>query len=182
MERGDTMTASKDERLSALVDDEAGSFATRRLCDELAADADTRRRWEDYHLIGAAMRGELAACRKGFADSVMRQIAEEAAPAIRPRRRPGAITGIAAAATVAAAGIFGVQMFAQQEEQQTAPVAVFDDGVSGDPAVRVAVENRRIIQDARMNAYYINHAEHGSRQVMVPYARLVSYESHAPQE
>jgi len=53
------MTASKEERFSALLDGEVSDFEKRRLVDELLKDEDAQGQWMRSHLIGDAMRGEL---------------------------------------------------------------------------------------------------------------------------
>ena len=176
------MTVGKDERLSALVDDETGAFETRRLCDEMSRDASDCRRWEHYHLIGAAMRGELenGPYPAGFSDAVMKRIEAEAPDVRMPRRRGGRLVGIAAAASVAAMGFFGIQMALQQGDgQTTVPIAGSGEEVRFVAPIQIATGSRRPAEDPRLSDYLVNHAEHASRQGIVPYARLVSYEPHA---
>jgi len=51
-----TEAASLTEHLSALLDDEAGSFEQRRVLDELGSDEDLRQKLSSYALIGEVMR------------------------------------------------------------------------------------------------------------------------------
>lgn len=53
------MTEGIKESLSALVDDEADEFETRRVIDEIARDQELSDKWHRYHLVRAVIRGTL---------------------------------------------------------------------------------------------------------------------------
>lgn len=176
------MTVGKEERLSALVDDEVTGFETRRLCDELARDPEARETWSRQHLIGAAIRGELAGgYRRGFAEAVMRAIEVEET-IVAPRRRVGRVTGYAVAASVAVVGFLAVQMVAQQGGDivpETVVVTPIERAPQASATTQLAADDRPVAADAQIDAYLLNHAEYAARPGMVSFARVVSYESDA---
>ena len=174
------MTAGKDERLSALVDDEVTAFESRRLCGELVRNADDRGRWERYHLIGAALRGEVSpGYRPDFADGVMKAIAEEA-PVIAPRHGIRRMAGIAAAASIAVVGFVAVQTMMQEEPATTTPViATIEQAPRPVSPIQLASEEIAAPVAGELDAYLVNHAEYAARPGMVSYARVVSYEPNA---
>lgn len=109
------MTATKEERLSALVDDEADAFELRRLVDEMEKNPEDLFQWGRYHLIGDVMRGNTLRAPAGFSDRVMQAIEEEPAPTVSPWARHGRmlkpVAGMGMAAAVAVAVLVGVQNF-----------------------------------------------------------------------
>ena len=134
---------TKNERLSALVDDEADSFEGRRLIDELVNSEEDRRRWERYHLIGDSLRGGLRRTAPAdFVDGIRDALADEPAPAVVPQRgtprwlKPVAGTGVAAA--VAMVTLVGMQMIGDEPGQPTAPVAQETGAPETRDAIRAA--------------------------------------------
>ncbi len=112
------MSVKKEEHVSALVDDEAGLFESRRLVDEVLRNDAERARWARYHLIGEAMRGGLPkVVDSGFANRVMREV--DAEPALHVDHpvdfsrahsrwmRP--VAGFAMAASVAVVSVLAIQ-------------------------------------------------------------------------
>lgn len=183
------MGVSKDEHLSALVDDEAGDFERRRMLDELSTDEDDRQRWSRYHLIGDIMRGDTPpAIDTGFAARVSAAIAEETmeeAPAThRMSRMAKPVAGFAMAASVAVATVLGVQGFMSPEEGAApgaAPVVTAQTPMvapSGIRQVAVARESSPVAenrQTVNLNNYIVRHTEYASQQGMLPQARVVGY-------
>ena len=73
---------SINEHLSALLDDEAGSFEERRVLDELKTDQALTKKLSSFALIGETMRTAdsekpALALGSGFLDSIHEQIAHE---------------------------------------------------------------------------------------------------------
>ncbi|MDD3517633.1 MAG: sigma-E factor negative regulatory protein [Chromatiales bacterium] len=199
------MNVSKEEFLSAMVDDEADAFTARRLAAELAGSAEERARWGRYHVIGEAMRGDLF---KGmpvdFSDRVMAALDDEEPlqvpiSAVRSkgmRYRPA--IGIGVAASVAVAVLVGVQTMVTQAPDPvnpvvatvgSAPEVLAVDRLPPQTLAQVAVgasateavpSDRRLAEqrqmDARLNSYIVNHAEHASQHGLIPYVRAVGYE------
>lgn len=135
------MNTSKDEFLSALLDDEAGDFERRRLLDELAGDDKLARKFGNYALIGEVMRAGpsarlasvdlLSGIRERLDDEPVyneavvqlgRSVETSAtAPVISPLRRPFAQYGMAAA--LALATVAGVWLTLNGASEQPAKVA-----------------------------------------------------------
>jgi len=134
---------TRNERLSALVDDEAGSFETRRLIDDLVSSEEDRRRWERYHLMGDSLRGGVRRTAPAdFLDGIHDALADEPAPAAAPQRgtprwlKPVAGTGVAAA--VAMVTLVGMQMIGDEPGQPAPPVAQEDTAPEARDAVQAA--------------------------------------------
>lgn len=141
------------EQLSALADDELPTARRTRAIDALAGDDAMRERWRNYHVIGAAMRGELAETPDVSA-AVKASIAAEPvefAPAARKRAlRP--VTGLAIAASVAAAAVLGLRLFlgggdvvqgpgfdVAQSAPQPAPATVVGNNLVPSPGAGIVV-------------------------------------------
>lgn len=186
------MNVSKNERFSAMVDDETQGFELRRLSDELLQTPEDLQRWERYHLIGDAMRGHLAPqLDQRFAQGIMAQLEQEpsiqAAPQRSRLRHAKPVLGFGMAAAVAVAVLVGLQnlvdgqntypalgpgMAAETPEQQNI-VPVFMTASPNPFEVSPPVFHPN---DARFNAYIINHAEHAGGRGIMPYVRVVGYE------
>lgn len=71
-----TIPVSLTEHLSALLDDEAGSFEQRRVLDELKSDDELRQQLSSYALIGEVMRSSEATLTVGsmFLSGIHEQI------------------------------------------------------------------------------------------------------------
>jgi sigma-E factor negative regulatory protein RseA len=200
------MVSQLSETLSAVVDDEASSFETRRLVDELGRDPTLRERWHRYHLIGAALRREVNTVDHGRAlarfwqavDGGERPLVPSAAipeSVLTRRRRRGRTTSVVVAASVALAIVVG--FYPRQEapddlspaltgleRTEWAPFAY-----RGQPAVPVATpaEARlvRVLPSesdlARMQAYMLHHAHHAAltRRTpgTVPFVKVAAFES-----
>lgn len=122
------------EHLSALVDDEVGSFEQRRVLDELSSNAVLRQKLSSYSLIGETMRSEnmqsVTIAGSDFLASIHDQINDEQVyhhvelesqktQSTKSWLRP--IGGFAMAASVAAIAVLGFQNYQLQSNQQTLP-------------------------------------------------------------
>ena len=169
------MGVSKDEHLSALVDDEAGEFERRRLMDELIASE----------------RDTPPAIDTGFAARVSAALAEEtmddAPPAHRAGRLAKPVAGFAMAASVAVATVLGVQGFMSPQEgaapaggptvtaQASQPVSSGIRQVAVTSSAAPAVAERQAVN---LNGYIVRHTEYAAEQGMLPQARVVGYTNH----
>jgi sigma-E factor negative regulatory protein RseA len=197
------MTATKNERLSALVDDEADSFEVRRLVDELGKHPEDLAQWGRYHLIGDAIRGGLnRSAPADFASRVSALVEQEPTLTAAPRQAGHSllkpVAGVAMAASVAVAVLVGVMNVggapentlpapALAERPVTGPLAV--EGIvqvaEGEPAGPVSSApvsqtprvSRLDVPDARLHSFIVNHAEHAAGQGLMPYVRVVGYET-----
>ncbi len=127
-----TPTITLTEHLSALIDDEAGSFEQRRVLDELKSNDELKQKLSSYALIGNVMRSGEAdvASSAGFLAGIHEKLEQEEvynqAPALaqikkgdhqsandnkRGWLRP--VGGFALAASVAAIAVLGIQNYQQ---------------------------------------------------------------------
>jgi sigma-E factor negative regulatory protein RseA len=155
------MTMGKNEHLSAVFDDEATDFESRRLLDELSKDDELKSTWSRYALMGESMRetpsqmqtGDefLAALNARLADEPLYDIAMNDDVATgRTWLRPAA--GMAAAVTVAVVALFSLQNDSALEQQTlassdqrvasevvaSAPVVTSVESSGGDALLKVA--------------------------------------------
>ncbi|MEJ2060106.1 MAG: RseA family anti-sigma factor [Gammaproteobacteria bacterium] len=174
------MTTTKAERLSALVDDEIGTFERHRLLDELARNPEDRSRWGRYHLISAVLHQEMPShLDMQFADRLRQRLDAEDAPHgqwVRKWSRLGRpAAGFALAASVAWMAVIGFQNLVGEPEgtaletasripAELQQVAEQEFAASPDPAV-----------ERRFSTYIVNHSEHAAQQGVIPYVRLVDY-------
>src|SRR4030067_1231137 len=102
------------EKLSALVDSELDELNERRVMAALGRDAGLRSTWRRYHLMRAALRGELDefAGLDVAGPGTARIAAEPADAGVMRRRNTARLVGtLAMAASVAVIAIAAVQWF-----------------------------------------------------------------------
>ncbi len=192
------MSEKLRESLSATIDDEADEFELRRVLDEMEKDERLRETWERYHLIGAHMRGlrhgraELlnsnlrdrvwAALELESPDSAV-EVPEPAMaePANDGRRRKllGQITGLAVAATVAFAVVYGIGG-SDQDDQLSAPsVAESNVNIEVPTLQEVQLSQEVSASDLqRANAYFLHHVQQKAlnQPGVASFVKLVTYE------
>ncbi len=124
------------QEISSLMDGELDTQASDRAIRDCCGSPEGKQAWENYHLIGEAIRGN-AYHRFDVSAAVMREIEKGptvlAPSAIKPKPRPihsfGRV-GLAAAASVATIGIVGwIGMQGMQGTSQ-APVVAQTGGVT----------------------------------------------------
>lgn len=188
------------EKISAFVDGELRESTPDRVVDALYANAELRRTWARFHLIGDAMRGVgPVPGADSIAGTVRAALSEEKIVPLKPRsRRPGIgpLAGLALAASVSAVAILGIHSLDDGRDAPSPAVAgasrpeAVAGGSARDPSLgevrRSRYEPARLQwsdvppdTEARLNAYLVNHNEfagNGVRGVM-PYVRLVGYQS-----
>jgi sigma-E factor negative regulatory protein RseA len=165
------------EQLSALIDDELSEIEERRMLEALGADAGLRATWGRYHLMRAALRGELeTVASPGLAERVTRVLAAERTDARPPAWCPLArsAAGLALAAGVAAVTLVGMQWL-RPAPPQAAQVA---SARAAAPAPGGARWNNAQPEAERMlDGYLVEHNEFAASGVggMLPYVRVVGY-------
>ena len=185
------MSDKLKEQVSAFVDGELSAAEQRLLLVRLGRDPALKRSWQNFHLIGAALRDQLPeAVDAGLAERVSTAIEREAAVA------PGAprthwnwqgllkpVAGFAIAASVAVIAVLGVRQFQPGAAGQgpviaTAPVTSAERGY-----VRVGSGDRqdRSTRTADyLSRYLVSHNEYAASsgmRGMLPYVRIVGYDS-----
>lgn len=198
---------SKQERLSALVDGELEAFERRRMIGILVEDEASLERWRRDHLLRDALRGELppALCRDFLArvnagiDAALAENENEDEPSAHRGHAPlplwlRAGAGFAVAASVAVVTILGLQSLvgggaipagtAVVASRQAPAAAPRQAGgfrlanTTAPEAVQPGVSDAEV--QRRINSYLINHSEFAGRPAMLPYARIVGYETTEP--
>jgi sigma-E factor negative regulatory protein RseA len=186
------MSDEFNERLSALMDGEAGDLKGGFSLSEILADVNARGRWERYHLIKQSMKGELPPrVEKDFAAAVMAQIETEGLRLESTRRpvldwlrfaRP--VAGFAIAASVAVVAVVTWQDLNEGDEapQMVAqtPIAPADlaQAVPASAPQGTHWDHQQPAVESRLNTYLVNHAEYGSGRIqgMLPHVRVVGYD------
>jgi sigma-E factor negative regulatory protein RseA len=171
------------EKLSAFIDAELSEHEERQVLQGLTTDAELRGTWERYHLIRAAMTGQLEALApNGLVERVAARLADE--PRRQTLRSWPLAGGFVAAASLAALSIVGVQNFvaspppivaaAPAKSTAAAPVAA---AVANPTPTSTA---KTVSPGERLNVYLVGHNEFmptTGMSGMLPYARVVTYDS-----
>jgi sigma-E factor negative regulatory protein RseA len=182
------MSNHADEVISAFVDDETSGFEARLSVKEMLQSDEHRARWERYHVIRDALRGNLpATIDTDFANKVMVRI--EAEPTATARGGAGLrhhllrpVGGLALAAVVAVVSVLALRSM-RGPELIPSPQAIAQTEARGE-AGRVSEAQKPISPlntpavRAQMNSYLVNHAKYSTRGGVMPYARVVGYYTH----
>lgn len=190
------MNASKEEFLSALLDDEAGKFEQRRLLDELSKDAELGNTFSRYALIGEVMRAKtkpvvaskdfLANIHAGLADEPVydEKVVDLADRQAKTPLRSGVSYpayvkfGVAAAVVAVVGG--GLLMQASYRPTETATIAA----APIQPAALVQLAQTQPIRSVNqldpqsrdvLKQYVAQHVKYASTTAIVPSVRAVSY-------
>jgi sigma-E factor negative regulatory protein RseA len=189
------------EEISALMDGETDAPQMQELIRELRNDPECRDCWEQYHLIGDALRNNLPSdIDRNLVSHISQAIANEDLPAPvkpaasqpeKPKRQAAASpwTGFALAASVAAVAYLGVGMITQ-EEPGTVPRVATSAPAQVAPLARTTPppSDFRTVQghqwtvtrpavESRLNNYLLSHRNVAGSTAMspavLPNARLV---------
>lgn len=148
------MSTSKTEYLSALLDDEAGTFEQRRLLDELKQDDELSQTFSRYALIGESLRSERAVvpATTNFLSGIQEAIADEDAHDTVQLAEPSAVTaesrkgsvdsiwkyGMAAAVGALSLGVVMTLQSPPTQQQPTLAVAQLSPSPTVAPAANTA--------------------------------------------
>jgi sigma-E factor negative regulatory protein RseA len=187
------------EKLSALVDDNLSELERDQLIAKIAHDDELLATWSRYHLIKDTLQGHVHDyTSRNLAASISQQLELEPvvlAPKTRKAvqwQRP--LAGFAIAASVALVAVLGVRNIDSgtsitpvQVAQLEAParVTVTPDpqpvisSQSSSPATVefVAAGSEGNPPGARLKSYLVNHYERKSDFGMLPYVRMIGYET-----
>lgn len=198
------MNTSKNEFLSALLDDEAGDFERRRLLDELKKDDELGQTLSRYAFIGETLRagqGQKTSQGVSLLAGIHEQLDNEPAydesviemPLTQPiKSRNG--WGVAIAATIAAVAMGGM-LFMQQPEHVGQPTIASSTSVApvqavaalpaanAETVVAQVDTDTRIRQIGRIDSqtrdilrqYVAQHVKYASTTAIAPSIRAVSY-------
>lgn len=171
------------ESVSALADGELAPAPARRTLDAMLSDPALREQWKRHFTVSAVLTGHrpVEDGVPDLADRVRTALEHEPlhiAPAriTARRRRPVALTAVAASLAAIA---LGVGLFVRQAPE--GPRAIAEGGAGPSPAVRTQMiwADARPAVEARLNGYLLNHNEYlaGGVRGMLPYARVVGYDA-----
>lgn len=176
-------------QLSAMIDGELPNAETHLVLRRLSRDGEVQQRWERYHLISDALQGHLpAAFDAGFAARISEAIHREPLPQPVARSLPAwykPVTGLALAASVVLAALFGLQLAQPDAELMPSP-ALAAAPISPPPlpvqvvAFNPPANHLNPPSEARLNSYLVNHNGQASRNSvngMLPYVRMVGYQT-----
>jgi sigma-E factor negative regulatory protein RseA len=203
------MTNNRSEKLSAMIDGEMLADELSTTLSSLTNDEALRQRWNRYHLIGDAIRGESATLDAiSIADRVREQVVDEPAifsPAASRANKPTWLsqwmqyaTGAAIAASVTMMAVMVVPNFMAPESgsaqmaKHTTPTATSILNRPTEPyyAEQSYVVNQPITHwnlgkpghDGKVNSFFVNQKEFApmsNMQGMLPYTSVVSYGAQA---
>lgn len=180
------MSEMLDEQTSALMDGEVDADARSFLLRRMADDDSFRSRWTRYHLISEALKNNLPeATDPAFSEHVRRAVAREPALIVEaPERQQRAAhrwrlpaMGIAAAASLAAVAVIGLQMGAEPDSGMG---MMATDVPKIRAATTVALGGPQDRMNRRLQPYVQIHNGHAAGNPMrgyVPYVRLVSHDT-----
>lgn len=189
------MPMSTDEHISALMDGELSEAETGRLLDQLQRDAGLRMCWTRYHLISDALRSDLTCHIKHNVANRVIQALESEPIHLSPRRatpHPSRLTphifkplaGLAVAASITAVAVLSLQATAPLQTASPVSLASLPGAV---PLAQVSSTTGRSRWSAgrpsvesKLDIYLANHNQYSmstEMQGMLPYARIVGYET-----
>ena len=165
--------------ISALMDGELDEHPARDVIAKLKADPELRERWETYHLISDALKGELVLSSAGFSAGFTAALAErlQAEPTILAPRRstltPRRVTtyALSAAASVSAAAFVAWVAMSGPADSPVGPA----NGVAAAGGAQVIPAS--VSSDSSMNPYFFMHqgvSPSSEFQGVAPYIRSVS--------
>jgi sigma-E factor negative regulatory protein RseA len=166
------------ERISALMDGELDDREAQSTVARLKTDAELRSRWEDFHVVRDALRGE-PLLSSSFNETLSKRLAAEptvlAPRRLLPRARRVTTYAMSAAASVAAAAlVLSVALSPTTPDSQLTPglVAKKDESIPVTPVAQPQV----LPYDGRWNNYLLAHeaAPATNFQRVVPLIRTVS--------
>lgn len=164
--------------ISALMDGELDEHPARDVIAKLKADSELRERWETYHLIGDALKGEPMLSSAGFSAAFAERLAAE--PTILAPKRstltPRRVTtyALSAAASVSAAALV---VWVAMGGSGTEPMAGTLEARNAAAPAPVAVLPASVSSDSSMNPYFFMHqgvSPSSEFQGVAPYIRSVS--------
>jgi sigma-E factor negative regulatory protein RseA len=169
------------ENVSALMDGELEDQPAQRELARLREDLELRDRWEAFHLIGDAMRGERMLSRS-FDEMVAKRLAAEPT-VLAPRRRASPAKRYTTYALSAAASVSAAALVAWVAISPNAPTGL-QANLGGNPAAGNTAVNAQgapavqsVLSDGRMNEYMLAHqgfSPSNAFQGLAPYIRTVA--------
>jgi len=163
--------------ISALMDGELEDNEAQREIARLKSDGLARERWDEFHLVGDALRGE-PLLSSGFNESFAQRLAAEPT-VLAPRRLPATPRRMVTYALSAAASVSAAALVAWVALSPTAPNGVGEIAKSGTIMIPAGSTQPlpSVPSDGRMNEYLLAHegvSPSTTFQGVAPYIRTVS--------
>lgn len=165
------------EQISVLMDGELEDREAEREIARIRAEAALRERWDEFHLISDALRGEPLLSPR-FNASLAQRLAAEPTILAPQRRTPRAARmttyAMSAAASVSAAALVAWVALGPVDDDQVVARAPL---TKGEEILPVAVQLPNVPSDGRMNEYLLAHegfSPSTALQGVAPYIRTVS--------
>ncbi|MEY2681484.1 MAG: hypothetical protein EBU74_06135 [Betaproteobacteria bacterium] len=166
------------EELSEWMDGQAGEGQAELMAKKILQDPESRARWNDYHLIGDAMRSASLARKSNIADAVAQALESEpvhfsaaaitsANPSRVGRRKISrAVSGLAVAAGLAFVVFVAVapQMQAPGGPEQLAAGSPAIEATNS-PAAASTATTTAVLQDTRLRELFDAHGSMSIRPV-----------------
>lgn len=168
------------DRISALMDGELEANEAQLALSHLKDDAESRQRWEHFHVIGDAMRGE-AILSAGFSATLAERFASEPT-VLAPQRNMKVPKRVMTFALSAAASVSAMALVAWVALAPTAPggaqvaSSAPQRPITAAPSVEPAAL-ANVPSDGRMNEYLLAHqgfSPSTALQGVAPYIRSVA--------
>jgi sigma-E factor negative regulatory protein RseA len=165
------------DAISALMDGELSADEARRQIVSLKDDAALRSRWDEFHLIGDALRGESLLSPR-FGESLSERLAAE--PTIlAPRRLRSPMKRVTTYAMSAAASLAAAALVAWVALAPPAPTMVVQPVPVSSPIkpAEAPPALANVSSEGRMNEYILAHqgfSPSTAIQGLAPYIRSVS--------
>jgi sigma-E factor negative regulatory protein RseA len=157
------------DRISALMDGELDDREAQSIIVRLKDDSELRIRWDDFHLVRDALRGE-PLLSSTFNEKLSQQLAAEptvlAPRRLLPRTRRVVTYAMSAAASVAAAGLVLNVAMSPDGQLAPGPVAKQDEAVQSASVAPQPQQPQVVPYDGRWNTYLLAH------EAVVPGANL----------
>lgn len=163
---------SQYEQLSSWMDGETDARQSDALPSQVLDDAQSRQRWNDWHLIGDVMRSPSLGRGTGLADRVAKQLATE--PVLLPstglrsaRRDRVRKSRIAAAVAVAAAVAFVavVAVAPQMDQSGSGLLATMGSGSKLSTSGTEQASSQAMLEDPRLRDLLETHGSMSVRPV-----------------
>lgn len=171
--------------ISALMDGELDDLEAQRELRRLKDDPALRERWDSFHLVGDALRGEKV-LSSGFSVSFAQRLAAEPT-VLAPRRNAREVKRMTTYALSAAASVSAAALVAWVAIAPSVPVGLQADATPGTAATQAGLVLPAAVQaelplasvssEGRMNEYLLAHqgfSPSTAIQGLAPYIRSVS--------
>ncbi len=189
------MTDKLNEQVSALLDNELSDTQMASVLTKLSQSHELRQKWDRFHLIGDAMRGEPIQFKATeISERVSQHVESEPAIISRPNKAGSShkkshwakpVAGAALAASVATVAVISAPGFLGLDNPDQPQLTATNISTTA-PVTRHSMSGTRWknltepSMETRLNGYLVDHSEHASPGTgigVMPYATFVGYDT-----